>query len=126
MMVVAGPDFRLVNVVDSHPEDYSCVAERLAQDELRMQVYGYGRDALRSDANEAPDLWVINMRLPDMSGLDLMAMLRWRFPGAPMVLVNDEYDSDAEIAARAGGPDMYLCKPLEADWLMAPLHTSVN
>ncbi len=45
------------------------------------------------------------------------------FPRSTVALVNDEYDEQIEIMARANGPDLYLSKPLEADWLLTPLYS---
>jgi DNA-binding response OmpR family regulator len=118
MIVIAGPDYRIVYVVDSHPQDYAELRRQLAENELQLQIFSTGRDALRTDAAQPPNLWVINLRLPDMHGADLRAMLRWSSLRAPVVLVSDGYDRNAEIVAGANGPDMFLCKPLESAGLM--------
>ncbi len=126
MIVGADPDYWTVYVVDSRPQDYAELAKRFAEHELQLQIFGAGREALRSGAVQPPDLWIINLDLPDMSGPDLLAMLRWRSLGAPMVLVSDVYDLQAEIVARASRPFMVLRKPLESALLMSILLAEVN
>jgi len=123
MMIVSCSDSALVNVVDARPEDYASVASSLPADRLQMCFFTSGREALRSNA-AAPNVWIVNLRLPDMASADLLEMLRWRYPGTPIVIVNDQYDAGCEIVARAAAPDMYLCKPLEADWLLRPFMDS--
>ncbi len=82
MMIAAAKDFRLVHVVDARAEDYANLMHETSDTELRFQFFGAGRDALRCDASTPPNLWVVNIHLPDMSGTDLLEMLRWCFPGA--------------------------------------------
>jgi DNA-binding response OmpR family regulator len=88
-----------------------------ADDNVRMEVFNNARAALRQDPSCPPELWVVNMSLPDMSGTDLLAMLRWRYPGVPIVLVSDDYRAEDEVSARCSGAELYLCKPLQRSWL---------
>ena len=64
-------------VVDRCPADYiaASAAPRLG---VGWQFVTCGREALRTARARAVDLWVVNVSLPDMSGLDLCRMLRER------------------------------------------------
>jgi FixJ family two-component response regulator len=76
-MIVACPHTSLLYIVDPQWEDYGCVADEVAARRLDVRFFRSGREALRSNA-DAPNAWIVNQRLPDMSGVDLLAMLRWR------------------------------------------------
>ncbi len=117
MMISSVKNVAKVFVVDSHPDDYQGICQRATDDGLNLQLFNSGRDALRKDPAQAPELWVVNMRLPDMSGTDLLSMLRWRYPGVPVVLVSDSYRAEDEISARCSGAELYLSKPLQSEWL---------
>jgi DNA-binding response OmpR family regulator len=106
-------------VVDPHPDDYSELVNSATGDGTRIQFMKSARDALRYRSDQAPELWVINVDLPDMSGSDLHSMIRSRFPGVPFYLVGDGYRAEDEIAARSCGATMYFCKPLQSEWLLA-------
>lgn len=108
-----------VFVVDANADDYSELRENMTQDGYRVEVCTSGRAALRHDPTNAPELWVVNMNLPDMSGPDLLSMLRWRYPGVPICLVSDQFRAEDEISARCSGAELYLCKPVESEWLTA-------
>ena len=110
-----------VYVVDPHPDDYQSLADAFLQDGVGIEIFHSGRAALRVDPDNSPELWVVNMRLPDIDGPDLVTMLRSRYPGVPFYLVSDEYAVEEEISARCTGAEMYLCKPLQESWLTAPV-----
>jgi DNA-binding response OmpR family regulator len=106
-------------VVDASPADYADMLRDAASEGYELQLFDSGRAALRKDPALGPEMWVVNMRLPDMAGADLLSMLRWRYPGVPVVLVSDKYSAQDEISARCSGAEMYLSKPLRCEWLMA-------
>jgi DNA-binding response OmpR family regulator len=118
MMVSAAKTTTRVFVVDASPTDYAEILHDAAQGGYELQVFDSGRAALRRDPSLGPEMWVVNMRLPDMAGSDLLSMLRWRYPGVPVVLVSDKYSAQDEISARCSGAEMYLSKPLRGEWLM--------
>jgi DNA-binding response OmpR family regulator len=90
----------------------------MPSEEGQMQFVRSARAALRVDPALDPDLWIINMDLPDMSGLDLYPMIRSRFPGVPIYLVANQHTTDNEIRARSSGATMYFSKPLQSEWLL--------
>jgi two-component system nitrogen regulation response regulator GlnG len=118
-MVSKNPLVKNLVVVDDRFDDYAALRNRVAQHGLTMEVIGTGQEALRREAINAPNLWVVNMRLPDISGMDLTEMLRSRYPGVPVCLISDVYCSEEEIAARCTGAELYTCKPLEPEFLAA-------
>ena len=73
-----------------------------------------GLEALRADP---PDLVLLDLRLPDRSGLDVLTDIQAESPGLPVVLMT-AYGSvrDAVDAMRRGAAD-YLQKPLDLDEL---------
>ena len=105
-------------VVDATPDDYDAVADTIPSQEGQLQFVPSGRAALRIDPALDPDLWIINMDLPDMSGLDLYPMIRSRFPSVPIYLVANQHSTDNEIRARSSGATMYFRKPLQSEWLL--------
>jgi DNA-binding response OmpR family regulator len=118
-MIARAANHPQVFVVDANAGDYQELASTLAEDGYHLEVCDSGRAALRLDPGNAPELWVVNMNLPDMSGPNLLSMLRWRYPGVPICLVSDDYRAEDEISARCSGAELYLCKPLESEWLAA-------
>ncbi len=105
-------------VVDPCPADYLAALPE-PQPGVWWQFITCARHALRTARVRAVDLWVVNTRLPDMSGLDLCRMLRDQ-ERAAVYLVADRYSPDEERAARLCGAALFVCKPPIAQWLAAP------
>lgn len=85
--------------------------------DLPHRHYTTGEEALqRVDASLAT-LWMVNVRLPDMSGVCLLNLLRRRRRRCPVFLIGDVYSAEDELSARAAGASAYLCKPVNAVWL---------
>ena len=110
-----------VFVVDPNSSDYAALARRAAKAGWNVRFLSGGRDALRLDENATADLWIVHVRLPDISGFDLVEMLQPRLGNAAVFMVADEYRAEDEIRALSLGITRYLCKPLEADCL-SPWH----
>ena len=78
-----------------------------------------GREALRTNPEEQPAMWIVNLRLPDIAGTDLQQMLRTRGGTAPVVMVGDDYRVEDEITARSAGAALYFAKPLHNEMILA-------
>ena len=107
-------------VVDTRPRDYADMVGKSVYDSVQFQFFGNGRDALSNISEDEPEMWVVNMDLPDMTGTDLQQMLRSRGSSAPILLVGDRYREKDEIDARSSGATMYFVKPLQREWLLSP------
>jgi DNA-binding response OmpR family regulator len=106
-------------VVDPNFQDYESLVAELRSQQRRIVLYSTGEEALRSTSADRTTLWVINTRLPDMHGVTLLRLVRRRSRQAAVVLIGDDYLHDDEVAARAVGATLYLCKPPSTDWLLA-------
>jgi DNA-binding response OmpR family regulator len=108
-----------VVVADTRLDDYGPLVVELSERGVRVGLFSSGEESLRAANGSAATLWVVNMRLPDMSGVALLKLVRRRLPRSTVFLVGDEYSSDDELAARAAGATAYVCKPPSAMWLEA-------
>ncbi len=104
-------------VVDPYASDYLGISQSAIEHQFRICFLCSGREALRLFGHLAPDLWIVNVRLPDISGFDLVEMLQPRLEGAATFMVADRYRPQDEIRALSLGVTLYLCKPLDAGCL---------
>lgn len=73
-----------------------------------------------------PDLYMIDVRLPDESGIDLVRALRAHEVSAPIVMISGHGAiADAVEAIRAGAYD-FLEKPLSRDKVLLSLHNALE
>ena len=99
---------------------------------VRLTAAGY-TPLLASDAasglkralNEAPDLILLELTLPDMSGLQLLQRLRAEpaLRHVPIVVCSPILDAEARCAAFRAGADDFLQKPLDDQTLMARIRS---
>ena len=98
------------------------VEKRLAKAGLACQVAGTLADARRLLMGPEPDAILLDMRLPDGSGLDLLSEVRERRGSAVPVLVLTAYGEveDAVLAMKLRATD-YLKKPIDLEELLVSI-----
>jgi DNA-binding response OmpR family regulator len=106
-----------VGVVDPDRDSYDRLLSAIAPSTAVFRFYSTGREVLRLRGGEGVAFWLLGVELPDMSGLDLLEMLRDRLDGTATCMVGAEYRIEDEIAAYRAGATLYACKPIEASWL---------
>jgi DNA-binding response OmpR family regulator len=106
-----------LTVVDAAVDDYAALHADRRLHNLVIRHFTTGEEALAHLDAASTKLWLANMRLPDMTGVAFLELVRMRDRRRPILLVSDEYSADDELAARAAGASAYLCKPVNAAWL---------
>lgn len=92
-------------IVDDHPT-FRRFARRLLE-EAGFDVVGEaseGEAALESVVELEPDIVLLDVMLPDVSGLEVAARLEQLAPSAHVVLVSSRCADDLGVAGRSGGP----------------------
>ena len=100
--------------------------ERLVRWSLRQKCeeWGYsvveaeaGEPALRVSQNESPDLVLLDVRMPDMSGLEVLDQLRKNGDTRPVIMITaDPQLDDVKAALKLGAYD-FVGKPIDFDEL---------
>jgi DNA-binding NarL/FixJ family response regulator len=84
---------------------------------VRLQFVASAEQALRLAHKTAVDLWVVNSKLPGLSGCELCRILKSQSARAAVYVVADEYSPEVEQEARASRASLFGCKPEHAHWL---------
>ncbi len=101
-----------VLVVDDHPLLRDGVAFALSgEPDMRIVAYAAdGRSAIEAFREHRPDVTLMDLQLPDMSGVDAMCAIRSTFPEA-RILVLTTYRGDVQVAnALKHGASGFLLK----------------
>jgi DNA-binding NarL/FixJ family response regulator len=100
--------------IDDHPLVREGVAA-LINDQTDMQIAGQastGRDGIKLFGDLRPDIALMDVRLPDMSGIDAMITIRSEFPEARIIIVTSS-EGDVEMQrALEGGARGYMLKSM--------------
>src|ERR1700681_1771989 len=79
----------------------------------RVEVADTGAEGIRCVANEPPDVILLDLRLPDQSGLDVYQQIRKIDARIPVIFVTLAKTAEAAIEAMKQGAYDYLFKPLD-------------
>jgi CheY-like chemotaxis protein len=101
-----------VAVVDRRPDDYAYLLNATRGSGVRWEFARNGCEALRLARTQPIDVWMVNDFLPDMSGLDVCALLKGYLVHAVIYIVTDNYDQAIEREARIRGAMLFECKPI--------------
>ncbi len=107
-------------VVDDEPDISALVAYHLARESYRVRTAADGVEAIRAVETERPDLVVLDLMLPGMSGLDVLGELRRRgeTQDLPVILLTARREEKDRIEGLRLGADDYLAKPFSPQELV--------
>ena len=102
-------------------DDDSSIAESL---DLYLTEEGYtvytaatGTDGLNAFVKHAPDLVILDIRLPDIDGFTVLEDLREEEENVKVVMITAYHDMDSTIKAMKGGAFDYINKPINVEEL---------
>jgi PAS domain S-box-containing protein len=111
-----------VLLVDDEPNAVKALAMLLGDDGLEITAATSGEQALALAESRRPDVAVLDVQMPGMSGLVLLEHLRALHAGLPVVIMTGHLERDAGIvAARARGGVAYVGKPVDVEELTRTL-----
>jgi len=110
-----------VLVVEDDPDIADLMRRYLQRGGFEVDIRASGRDALNAIAVQTPDLLVLDLMLPQVSGLDICRTLRAdeKTSSIPIIMVTARAEESERIAGLDLGADDYLAKPFSPGELVA-------
>ena len=109
--------------IEDDPQIRRFLAAALEAHGHQLATAGTGTEGLRLAAARQPDIVIVDLGLPDISGLDVIRRLREWYTRPILVLSARSQESD-KVAALDLGADDYLTKPFGIGELMARLRVA--
>ena len=112
---------KILYIEDDH-ETASLVAEELVDRGFDVEVAYGGSEGYSAIMKSLPDLVLSDIRMPGMSGFDILERLTGavpRFRNMPFIFLTALTDRDIELKARRLGADDFVTKPVDFDLLEA-------
>ena len=109
-----------IMVVEDERDIAALVAYHLTKEGYRVRTVGTGQDALTALGSERPDLVVLDLMLPEMSGYQILEEMRRRpeLQEVPVVVLTARREEADRIRGLELGADDYLTKPFSPQELV--------
>jgi DNA-binding NtrC family response regulator len=102
-------------VADDDQVARDLLAEVLAREGYRVRVAAGGAECIAAARGEPFDLALVDLRMPDIDGLDVLRALRALQPPVPVLVLTAFATIDTAIAAIRAGAHDYLSKPFRIE-----------
>ena len=119
---VAGP---CVVLIEDKPQIRRFLRAALTGHGYRLFEAGSGEDGLIEAATRQPDLVILDLGLPDLDGLGVLARLR-EWSSVPVIVLSARGQERDKIAALDGGADDYVSKPFSVGELLARMRAALR
>ncbi len=106
-----------VLIVDDEADVRRVLSKSIEQLGCRALQATNGVNGLELVAQQAPDLILLDLQMPEMNGPQFLEELRKTHPDLPVVIVTGYPDSELMARATQFGPLMLLAKPIDQDQL---------
>ncbi len=115
----------LVFIVDDDPSASRGVARLLASADYRTETYASAADFLARDPYDGPCCLVLDISMPEMTGLELQKALQSRGASLPIVFVTGHGDVPSSVRAMKDGAVDFLLKPFDAEALLHAVRSAI-
>jgi len=100
-------------IVDDDQSIRFVLEKALAREDLAVRSFTNPRDVLLALDEDEPQVLVSDIRMPGGSGIELLAKVKERCPGLPVIIMTAYSDLDSAVSAFQGGAFEYLPKPFD-------------
>jgi len=112
-------DAAQVWVVDDDQSIRWVLERALTRAGMRVRSFAAADDTLAALARDEPDVLIADVRMPGLSGLELLERVRAAHATLPVIVTTAHSDLDSAVAAYRGGAFEYLPKPFDMDEAVA-------
>jgi diguanylate cyclase (GGDEF)-like protein/PAS domain S-box-containing protein len=115
-------------IVDDNEMNRDMLARRLARKGYVVGLAGSAKELLERVKQDVVDLVLLDVEMPDVSGLDALQKLRQRYSAAelPIIMVTAKAQSDDIVKALDLGANDYLTKPIDFPVAVARIGTQLS
>src|SRR5690349_18205822 len=115
---VAAPSTRSLLVVDDEPDVHYSFKRILTGRRIDLLEARTAEEALKVLARDEPTAALVDVRLPGMSGVDLLRRIKADHPRLPVVIMTAHASTDVTITSMREGAFDSIRKPFDVDQLL--------
>jgi DNA-binding NtrC family response regulator len=119
------PDISVL-IIDDEPQLVRSLVFALKGEGIQATGAHTGAEGLAAIQAAMPDLVLLDQRLPDMQGIEVLEQLRGQQVAVPVVMISAHGDTRAAVKAVKAGASDYLTKPFELDDLTHVIRNTLD
>jgi two-component system nitrogen regulation response regulator GlnG len=102
-------------IVDDDRSIRWVMEKALSREGIAYNSFSSAQEALAALTASAPEVLVSDIRMPGLTGLELLKTVKERHPAIPVIVMTAYSDLDSAVQAFQGGAYEYLPKPFDVD-----------
>ncbi len=108
----------LVRIVDDEEDQRQSLSMMLSMEGWETAAYASAKAFFAGDAPSRPGCLILDVRMPDVSGIEMQAMLKAREYPLPIIFLTGHADVDMAVHVLKEGAKDFLQKPVDAERLL--------
>ncbi|MGL4668163.1 MAG: nitrogen regulation protein NR(I) [Saezia sp.] len=104
-------------LVDDDQSIRFILEKALAREQLPTRSFKSGKEVLKAlaetDEADYPDVLISDIRMPEISGIQLLSTVKELYPQLPVIIMTAYSDLDSTVSAFQGGAFEYIAKPFD-------------
>ncbi|HJW50687.1 MAG TPA: nitrogen regulation protein NR(I) [Burkholderiaceae bacterium] len=113
-------------IVDDDRSIRWVLEKALARENLPCKAFGVAQDVLNELEHDSPQVLISDIRMPGMSGIELLRAVKRRHPALPVIVMTAYSDLESAVSAFQGGAFEYLPKPFDVDKAVELIRRAVD
>ena len=115
-----------IAIVDDDPSVLKALARLIRTRAFRAQTYGSAQEFLAALPDGQPECLIVDMQMPEMTGLELQLHLTSRGINIPTIVITAHGDTRVRERCEAAGAKAFLSKPLQDSSLFAAIERACD
>lgn len=116
----------LVHIVDDDDAVRDSIRSLLDSIHVPSTDYATGRAFVEREREIRPGCVLLDLRIPDMSGLEIQRNLTNEAPHLPVIFMTGYADVEVSVSAMREGAADFLTKPVNAEMLLADVRNAID
>ena len=113
-------------IVDDDQSIRFVLEKALLREQFQVRSFASARELLTALDSDEPQVLVSDIRMPGLSGIELLAKVKARLPGLPVIIMTAYSDLDSAVSAFQGGAFEYLPKPFDLNKAVELIRRAVD